>query len=58
VAAESHLRQLFSFVSKTLRSAWNWSKKVCPHGFAQSAIPYALRTTPGEAPAPGKGWVR
>src|SRR6185295_10087014 len=58
VAAESHLRELFSFVSKTLRSAWNWSKKVCPHGVAQSAIPYTPRTTPGEAPAPGEGWVR
>ena len=35
---DSHLRELFSFRSKTLRSAWNWSRKVGPHGLAHSAI--------------------
>ena len=41
VAADSHLREPFSLRSKTLRSAWNWSRKVGPHGLAQSAIPYS-----------------
>ena len=54
VAADSHLRELFSFRSKTLRSAWNWSRKAGPHGLAQSAIPYSTVLPPGERLGAGR----